>query len=941
MGEKRKIDVSIKGGMQNEGDPALAEAGVCELLTNLEYIDAGLYARQAFPCDYLVPAETPLGLFVWDDRTNQIVRMMAISEITGEGSAKLLVKNASGGETWAVIGSLGDVGALVVSSFANYRGIVYFCLGDANTPPTTFYYDGVTLRRGTNVPGLTARLVVVFGERVFYGNLQEIVTNELTVSPLTGNHPYDPTLWTLTNVAVTKAAVTVSGRTATVWRVTPTNATTAKMELANALIVASTTETTRFQVLVMLGGVDSAYRMPMTVSVLFRGQPWEASRGYVLGTRRHPIVPNGFIYVCSQAGTSAGSEPVWPVVVGGKVSAIAVTAAGSGYGSAPTVTIGAPTIAGGVQATAHAVLSGATVGSVVIDNAGTGYTAVPTVTFSGGGGTGATATATIDITGDIVDGSCKWRLESSDVIVSERIEVPSASDSLDPMSIYLSGVIPPVVGNYNLMLRYAFGTPGVPSVSLLPIAFSMDDGQAEGTPVSLKKNFGQQLTRGSYEHRFTAASPGTFPLVDVGVWTEPGQPDVILAQNSVILIEELGALTALIVAGGRLWWFKRHAAWSYLLQKDPNFPILREKVYTGIGAVSSKGVDRHRDVLFVIAENQVYAFDANVSPIRGVVDPQELLPEGIRRLVMDGPDWVEDIPAVNGQVFMPILRIHPAMQQAWVYTKDRKIFIYDIPGKRWTYFEIPKNGGGFARVRDIEWNPTTGRMMIITENGIGRQALREEQGSVAAIAVTAAGTAYATPPTVAIAAPPAGGVQATATAAVAAGLVTVVTVTNAGSGYLVAPAVTFSGGGGSGAAASSRLFVRDSDASGNVLAVSKTLQPRPFEVRPERAVMTVEDLALYGKISMDQSNSTCEVDISFDGGKSFTFFNKVRLSPLSTKKRRYPIPVRKTGESVVVSVTHAGDTGNDVFNVLDVDANVIVRGEEQPKARPTPVSKNL
>lgn len=877
MGEKRKIEVSIKGGMQDETDPAVAQPGVCELLKNVEYIADALYARQAFPCDYLVPGEIPLGLFVWDDRANQIIRMMAISDIAGEGGGgKLLVKDASGGETWSAIGALGNVDAYVVASFANYRGVVYFCLGDANTPPTTFYYDGVTLRRGTNVPGLTARLVAVFGERIYYGNLQQVITNELTLSPLSGSHPYDPALWTLTNVAVMKAVVTVSGRTATVWRAAPTNATTAKMELAGALNLTNSTDPTRFQLLVMLAGVDATYRMPMTISLIFRGLPWEASRGYVLGVRRHPVAPNGFVYVCSQAGTSGAGEPVWPTTVGTEVA----------------------------------------------------------------------------------DNTAKWKCESSDVIVSQRIEVPSTSDSLDPMIVYIPGIVPPVVGNYTLMLRYAFGTTSTPSVSLLPIAFGMDDGQADGTPVYLKKNFGQQLTRGSYEFRFTAASPGTFPLVDVGAWTEPGQPDVILAQNSVLLLEETGPLTALIVAGGRLWWFKRRAAWAYTLTTNPDFPILREKVYSDIGAIGSKALDTLDDFLFVIAEYQIYGFNAaRTSLIEPAIERVGLCPEGIRQTVMGhGPTWVENIPSVNGQKFGALLRVHPVRKQLWIHTQDRRIFIYDIVGgeasasetgrsaefkdRRWTFFDIPKSGGANARIRDIEWNPTTNRMMVITENGIGRQAHREEQGSVAAIAVTAPGSGYATPPTVTIAAPPAGGTQATATATVAAGLLTVVTVTNAGSGYLVAPGVTFSGGGGTGAAASSRLTVQDSDASGNVLPVTKTIQPRPFEVRPERPVMTVEDVALYGKIPMSQVNSTCEVDISFDGGASFTFFTRVRLSPLSTKKRRYPIPVRKTGESVVISVSHTGDTGNDVFNVLDVDANVIVRGVEQPRTRPTPVAKN-
>jgi hypothetical protein len=74
-------------------------------------------------------------------------------------------------------------------------------------------------------------------------------------------------------------------------------------------------------------------------------------------------------------------------------------------------------------------------------------------------------------------------------------------------------------------------------------------------------------------------------------------------------------------------------------------------------------------------------------------------------------------------------------------------------------------------------------------------------GSLSAINVTSGGSGYSSAPAVAIAAPPAGGTQATAIATIAAGAVTGVTITNAGAGYLTAPAVSFSGGGGSGAAA--------------------------------------------------------------------------------------------------------------------------------------------
>jgi len=81
------------------------------------------------------------------------------------------------------------------------------------------------------------------------------------------------------------------------------------------------------------------------------------------------------------------------VVTVGSVGVIAVTAGGSGYTSAPAVTISAPNEANGVQAVAVATITANAVSSVTLTEAGSGYTASPSVTFTGGGGSGATAVA--------------------------------------------------------------------------------------------------------------------------------------------------------------------------------------------------------------------------------------------------------------------------------------------------------------------------------------------------------------------------------------------------------------------------------------------------------------------------------------------------------------------------------------------------------------------
>jgi hypothetical protein len=80
----------------------------------------------------------------------------------------------------------------------------------------------------------------------------------------------------------------------------------------------------------------------------------------------------------------------------GEIYKIEVTAGGSGYTSAPTVTIADPTT--GTTATATATLDGDEVDTITITNVGSGYVygTPPTVTISGGGGSGATADAFVD-----------------------------------------------------------------------------------------------------------------------------------------------------------------------------------------------------------------------------------------------------------------------------------------------------------------------------------------------------------------------------------------------------------------------------------------------------------------------------------------------------------------------------------------------------------------
>lgn len=102
---------------------------------------------------------------------------------------------------------------------------------------------------------------------------------------------------------------------------------------------------------------------------------------YAFGQIVLPTVRNGRKYRCVQAGLSDAASPA-------TVVAASVTNGGTGYTSAPTVSLSG---GGGSGGAAIALLTAGVVTAVVITNKGSGYTSAPTISFTGGGGSGAVA----------------------------------------------------------------------------------------------------------------------------------------------------------------------------------------------------------------------------------------------------------------------------------------------------------------------------------------------------------------------------------------------------------------------------------------------------------------------------------------------------------------------------------------------------------------------
>ena len=102
----------------------------------------------------------------------------------------------------------------------------------------------------------------------------------------------------------------------------------------------------------------------------------------------------------SNWATLGTAVPVIPGSPSSQLESITVTSPGSGYTqSTTTVTITAPNVAGGVQATAVAIVTEGKITSIVITNDGSGYYVAPEITIDDpgtDGEEGATATAKLD-----------------------------------------------------------------------------------------------------------------------------------------------------------------------------------------------------------------------------------------------------------------------------------------------------------------------------------------------------------------------------------------------------------------------------------------------------------------------------------------------------------------------------------------------------------------
>ena len=106
------------------------------------------------------------------------------------------------------------------------------------------------------------------------------------------------------------------------------------------------------------------------------------------------LVDIGKLYLADDI--DRGTEEVQYIQSAKRVQTLTINHAGTGYATAPTITIEAPGTTGGQTATATCTVLAGVVNTVTITYAGSGYTTNPGVVLSGGGYT-TTASITADI----------------------------------------------------------------------------------------------------------------------------------------------------------------------------------------------------------------------------------------------------------------------------------------------------------------------------------------------------------------------------------------------------------------------------------------------------------------------------------------------------------------------------------------------------------------
>ncbi len=504
---------------------------------------------------------------------------------------------------------------------------------------------------------------------------------------------------------------------------------------------------------------------------------------------------------------------------------VTVTAGGSNYTSAPTVTFsgGNPTVA----ATATAVITQGVVTAVVLTNAGSGYTSLPAVIFSGGGGSGATAVANAPARpfyysrhADRVFASQGGRVSVTWVTAADvgtpaqrrfRQEVFSVSSSTTrpTRTIYWTerGFNGPVVNlptgrieSVNPVYNTLF--PGVVTEEYRQVGVSVPGDATVTPPPELRTLWFQklagfgQLRAYNAEGRILVEYLG--PLVpgktDTHEFLGADVVDISRAAATINVTVNLGEQITPRNSSGALLPTELNApelVAAPVLNTDPDGQSLYGSITRADGRpvyhAERENLSPERVIFYWLERADAAILPSPTTPNLGIhwpkvknayaqVWPTSLSAYAHYTVPSGGSTAATGLQFAAGQTPQIVFQDHPSQTEATIDTDTQRLFI--------TFVDDPFNRTliKFTNANDVWYI----------------RIFAQAEARPRSIMVTAAGNNYTSAPAVSFTG---GGTGATAVATVADGKVTGITLTNPGYDFTAATQVVLTGGGGTGAAA--------------------------------------------------------------------------------------------------------------------------------------------
>ena len=506
---------------------------------------------------------------------------------------------------------------------------------------------------------------------------------------------------------------------------------------------------------------------------------------------------------------------------------VTVTAGGSGYTSAPTVTFSG---GGGSGAQATATITGGQVSAITVTSPGGGYTSAPTVQINGGGGKGATATAIILTGGTGYTQAPTVQIAPPDVqaaAVAQLVVLPDgtlsgALQEIDltaggqgsgyrfptvPVTIEGNGTGATAVANVNTTTGQVTGivltNPGTgytspPTITIAPPVQTAGATATFNAQTGTVTGFANVVTGEGY------LAPPTVTITPSDNGFDGGATAIATVSNGQVSVALTGPISQISTSGVAAVTIGTGGA-GYSSTSPPNVGISPSDG-NGSGATAVAVVNASTGaVTAIIVTNPGSGYDA--APVI-TIDPPPLGVSGVQAtatatidtggsgyvntpnvtLVGGGGTFTSATATLVGGVVTAITVVG-----ATGYTSPPTVKI-DSPAPPGTLAVatafLMLGGAGYTAPPIISISPPTAPATI----PVGTATFNPANGTINPITNFTGGAGYTSPPAVTITSVNANGTGASATAVLgtgaSAGVVVAINLTSAGSGYTANPIVT-------------------------------------------------------------------------------------------------------------------------------------------------------